>query len=445
MKSIRLTHTFVKSVTRPGRYGDGRGGLGLSLLVKKTVAGRCSKTWSQRLRINRKITTMGFGSYPVVTLADARIKALDNARRVYQGEDILKPPPIIPTVEEAFDIVIEQRRPSWKGENTEGTWDLTKRYCKPISSKPISEVKQKDVIDVLAPIWQEKPRMARAVRSNLSTVMIWAINREYRASNPATPATVQELGKQPPGSHHPSLPEDQLGSALAKIRDADAWWAEKYCLIFLAFTGVRSGEARKATWEQINLDSATWTIPGSRMKNSVIHKVPLSTQAVEILLYVREQTGRSEGVIFPPERGGHHINSPRLSHLMRKLEIPAVPHGDRSSVRNWAGGRADIAQPAAEMVLGHKQSKDIEKTYMTSDFFEHRRPIMQEWADFLTKTMGPTIGDEQKPQEKARIRPDPIRGKGTPATRKIRAAHASKAVTPAGACPEFPLTPYLVR
>ena len=116
MKSIRLTHTFVKSVTRPGRYGDGRGGLGLSLLVKKTVAGRCSKTWSQRLRINRKITTMGFGSFPVVTLADARIRALDNARRVNQGEDILKPPPIIPTVDEAFDIVIEQRRLLGKGK-----------------------------------------------------------------------------------------------------------------------------------------------------------------------------------------------------------------------------------------------------------------------------------------------------------------------------------------
>ena len=243
--------------------------------------------------------------------------------------------------------------------------------------------------------------MARAVRSNLSTIMIWAINREYRASNPATPATVKELGKQPPGSHHQSLPEDQLGSALAKIRDADAWWAEKYCLIFLAFTGVRSCEAREATWEQINLDSATWTIPGSRMKNSVIHKVPLSTQAVEILLYAREQTGRSEGVILPPQRGGHHMNSDRLSLLMRKLEIPAVPHGDRSSVRNWAGGRADIAQPAAEMVLGHKQGAQIVKTYMTSDFFEHRRPIMQEWADFLTQTMGPTIGDEQNSMNQA--------------------------------------------
>ena len=401
MKSIRLTHTFVKSVTRPGRYGDGRGGLGLSLLVKKTVAGRCSKTWSQRLRINRKITTMGFGSFPVVTLADARIRALDNARRVNQGEDILKPPPIIPTVDEAFDIVIEQLRPSWKGEKTGGTWDLTKRYCKPISSKPISEVKQQDVIDVLAPIWQKKPNTARRVRSNLSNIMVWAINREYRASNPATPAAVKELGKQPPGSHHPSLPEDQLGSALAKIRDADVWWAEKYCLIFLAFTGVRSGEAREATWEQINLDSATWTIPGSKMKNSIIHKVPLSTQAVEILLYAREQTGRSEGVIFPPQRGGHHMNSNNLSRLMRKLEIPAVPHGDRSSVRNWAGGRADIAQPAAEMVLGHKQDAQIVKTYMTSDFFEHRRPIMQEWADFLTQTMGPTIQVDQNSMNQA--------------------------------------------
>ena len=118
MKSIRLTHTFVKTVTRPGRYGDGRGGLGLSVLVRKTAAGRLSKTWSQRLRIGRKIATMGFGSFPVVTLADARKRALDNARRVYQGEDILKQPPIIPTVEEAFDIVIEQRHPSWKGERT---------------------------------------------------------------------------------------------------------------------------------------------------------------------------------------------------------------------------------------------------------------------------------------------------------------------------------------
>ena len=126
MKSTQLTHAFVKSVTRPGRYGDGRGGLGLSLLVKKNAAGGYSKTWSQRLRIGRKLTTRGFGSFPIVTLADARKRALDNARRVYHGEDILKPPPVIPTVNKAFDIVREQRRPSRKGEpKGERTMEIT--------------------------------------------------------------------------------------------------------------------------------------------------------------------------------------------------------------------------------------------------------------------------------------------------------------------------------
>ena len=391
LKSTRLTHTFVKSVTRPGRYGDGRGGLGLSLRVQPTAAGGWSKTWSQRIRIGRRLVTLGLGSFPVVTLATARERALDNARRVALGEDILKPPPSIPTVDEAFEIVIAQRRPSWKGKESEKYWRLVKRYCKPIGSKPVSDIRQKDVIDVLAPIWQEKPILARKVRSNLSTVMTWAINREYCTQNPAAPAVVQELGKQPPSSSHPSLEPDRLGSALALIRDANAHWAERYCLIFTAFTGVRNGEARGAAWAEINLDDATWTIPGERMKGRRTHKVPLSAQAVEILLYARDQTGRSEGVIFPPARRGHHMDSRRLSLLMKKLEIPAVPHGLRSSFSNWAGGRPHVPEAAAEMVLAHVPTEAVKKAYRTSDFFEHRRPIMQEWADFLTETMGPVI------------------------------------------------------
>ena len=331
-KSVRLTHTFVKSVNRPGRYGDGRGGRGLSLLVKPTQNGRWSKSWSQRLRINGKLHTLGLGAFPVVALADAREVALDNAKRAYKGEDILKPPPTIPTVNEAFDIVIEQRRHSWKGEYTEIAWRTSKRYCGLIGSKPVSEVRQKDVIDVLAPIWQKKPKMAREARSNLSTVMTWAIAREYRANNPAAPSTIKELGKQPARSHHASLAPDLLGSALALIRDADTWWAVQCCLIFVAFTGVRSGEARMATWNEINLEDLTWTIPGSRMKNGLIHRVPLSAQAVELLRHARDQTGRWEGVVFPAERGGgHHMVAPRLSHLMRKLDIPASPHGCRAS------------------------------------------------------------------------------------------------------------------
>ena len=412
MKSGRLTHTFVKSVkagNKPKRYGDGPGGHGLSLLVKETKTARSSKTWAQRIRINGKLKTLGLGSWPVVTLADVRATVLDNARRVARGEDILKPPPSIPTVtvDEVFDIVIDQRRPSWKGHATERNWRLSQKYCAPIGSKLVSEVRQKDVLDILTPIWQKKPTTARAIRSHLSTIMQWAINREYRISNPATPGVVQELGKQPPSSNHPSLPAKDLGSALALIRDADEWWAAKYCLIFAAFTGLRSGEVRMATWDEIDWEELTYTIPRARMKNGLEHKVPLSPQVIELLQHVRDQnTGRCEGLIFPPKRGADYMGDDILSSLMKKLDIPAPPHGFRQSFRNWAGGDPDIAQPAAEAVLAHKQGTKVERAYLTSDFFEHRLPIMDQWANFLTGTMGPIIsttpavsGEEQPEKE----------------------------------------------
>ena len=404
MASKRLTHTFIKSIKKPGRHSDGPAAFGLTILAKETKAGNLSKVWCQRIRINGGLRNLGLGSWPVVTLADAREKAFDNAQRVYKGEDILKPPPSIPTLDEAFELVIEQRRPSWKGNYTENAWRSSKRYCKPIGSKLISEVKQKDVIDILAPLWQEKPKTAREIRSNLSTVMQWAINREYRANNPAAPGVVQELGKQPPAVHHASLPSNDTGSGLALIRDADTWWAARYCLIFAVFTGVRSGEARMATWAEIDWENLILVIPGARMKNGLPHKVPLSPQVVELLQHVRNlNSGRCEGLIFPPERGDHYMAAARLSGLMKKLGIPATPHGFRAAFRNWAGGRADIAQPAAEAVLAHKQGTAVERAYLTSDFFEHRLPIMDQWADFITGTMGPIIspppavsGDEQQ-------------------------------------------------
>ena len=182
-----------------------------------------------------------------------------------------------------------------------------------------------------------------------------------------------------------------LGSALAKLRDADAWWAEKGCLLFIGFTCARSGEARMANWDEIDLDESTWTIPASHMKTDLEHRVPLSTQAKELLAHAREQTDPSENRIFPPQRGGEYIGNDRLSRLLRKLEIPTVPHGFRTSFRNWAEGRADIARPVAEMVLAHYPTDAVMKALMTSALFEKRQPLMQEWADFLTETMGTVI------------------------------------------------------
>ena len=155
----RLTHTFIKSVAKAGRYGDGYGGFGLSILVQPTKNGGLSKTWSQRLRLYiakaRQEFTRGLGSWPLVTLADAREKALSNARLVKQGVDIRKPEAHVPTVAEAFETVIALREPGWRGEKTKASWTISLGHCEQIASIPISQVTPSDVLKVISPLWHE--------------------------------------------------------------------------------------------------------------------------------------------------------------------------------------------------------------------------------------------------------------------------------------------------
>ena len=432
--SRRLTHTFVKSITTPGRYGAGRGGLGLSLLVKRTADGRrWSRTWSQRIRIGKNQHMIGLGSFPVMTLAMARERCLENARKVAQGEDILKPSPKIPTVAEAFEEVITERAPGWSSSKTRDSWYRSLAFSAKISSRLVSDVKPSDIRSVITPLWHPHPKTARELRGHLFGAMQWAVNQGYRDSNPASPGVTNGLGKQARPVHHKSLAHPLLGSALAQVSDSDAWWAEKACLIFLAFTGVRSGEVRLATWEEIDLDTATWTIPAPRMKNKIEHKVPLSTQAIQVLLHARDESGRSQGIIFPPQRGGQSMDAGRLSKLLKRLRLPFVPHGLRSSFRNWAASRPHIAHHTAEMVLAHTPEEAVVKAYLNDVFFEERQPVMQEWSDYLYQTMDPVDPVISTPHPQAKERTagkDP--SKATPARKKKTA----DAAPPADEIPE---------
>ena len=197
------------------------------------------------------------------------------------------------------------------------------------------------------------------------------------------------------------LPYPLLGNALAQVRDSDAWWGAKSWFAFLAFTCVRSEEARMATWNEINMDAATWSIPAARMKNRVAHRVPLSTQAQELLDHARAQTNPAENRIFPPMRGADYIAKDRLSLLLKKLEIPTTTHGMRSSFRNWAYERTTVARPIVEIALSFSPTDPIEKELGTSRFFEKHQVLVQDWADYLSQTMGPVIRADQKSKEKA--------------------------------------------
>ena len=122
---------------------------------------------------------------------------------------------------------------------------------------------------------------------------------EDRGNNPVGSGGSRRFGEVQPSPHGRCLDADELGEALAKIRDCDAWWAVKYCLIFMVLTCVRSGEARMATWDEVDWDNAVWTIPAIRMKTGIEHRVPLSAQAMEVLAYARKQGGGRQGAIFP--------------------------------------------------------------------------------------------------------------------------------------------------
>ena len=391
-----LTPHFVRTVTRPGRYGDGHGGFGLSLYVKPAAKGRISKSWNQRLPIEAGKRDTGLGAYPAVQLHSARQKALDNWQRVKAGEDILATlatlaaPIPTPTVSEMFDVVIATRRQGWRTKTTEKAWRRYQRRCKPILDKPVSEVTKADVNAIFDPIWHEIPADAKKTRIALHAVMEKAIIQGHRTDNPALPSITQGMGKQKPTTHHLSVRYTQLGKVIRLLKDADAPWAVKACLLFLVFTISRSRQAREATWDEIDFENATWTIPGSRMKSGLPHTVPLSSQAIDILIDAQDRTGSYHGLIFPPQANAKHIYPNELCDLLHSVGERAVPHGMRASFRNWSGRTPEISNEVAEAAMAHSHDRVV-AAYLTDDYVEERIDVMQLWGDFLTDTKKPVI------------------------------------------------------
>ena len=381
-----LTAAFVRTINRPGRYGDGRGGNGLSLLVKPTANGRWSKTWSQRVKIGGRATNVGLGSYPVITLAEARARALDNARAVAVGKDPRSGD--APTVAEAWDEVIRLRRPTWRDSGkSENQWRASFRdYVEPaLGSKRVSEVTTADLLTVLVPHWHERAETMRRVKQRLGAVLGWALAQGHRDDNPArSEALTAALPKQPAGGHQRALPPEDVPAAVAAIRAGTASPVVKLAVEFVVLTGCRSGEARNATWDEIAGD--TWTIPGERTKTGKPHRVPLSSKALTVLDEAR-RLGDGSALIFSAPRTGKPLSDNTLSKALRTAEIPATIHGMRASLRDWLAAEG-VPYELAEAVLAH-QPRGIAKSYRRDDLLEARRPLMERWAHHVTGQSNP--------------------------------------------------------
>ena len=246
-----LSAAFVRTIRRPGRYGDGRGGHGLSLLVKPTkIEGRLSKTWSQRIAINGRRVTIGLGSFPAVTLAESRRRVLKNRRHVAEGRDPRTPN--APTFREATEKVIAFHRAKWTPRSkTEKQWrNLFAAHVLPkIGDKRVDKITTAEVLAILSPLWHTKVETAKKVKRYITALTKWAVAQGYRTDNPADDRIRDALGKQTPNTQHMRcLHHSQIAPALRVLDASSAWRSTVLAIRFLALTATRSGEVRLAQW-----------------------------------------------------------------------------------------------------------------------------------------------------------------------------------------------------
>ena len=269
-----------------------------------------------------------------------------------------------------------------------GQTTLREYACPQLGGKGVDRITTADVMAVLLPIWTSKHATAQKVRQRIGTVMKWAIAQGYRNDNPAGDALTAALPKRSAaGRHQRALPHAGVADAIAAVRASAAWAGLKLVFEFLVLTATRSAEARLAAWDEIDLDARVWTLPAARTKAGREHRVPLCSRAVEILddarrLGVGRTGGAAAGLVFPTQRG-KAIADARLSGVLHQLGIGAVPHGFRSSFRDWASERTDHPREVVEAALAHVVRNRTEAAYARSDLFERRRRLMDDWMNYL--------------------------------------------------------------
>ena len=379
----------IDSISKPGRYGDGDG-------LYLNVAPSGTKSWVQRMVINSRRRDIGLGSYPAVSLVQARSLAANNHTAVSEGRDPLaekqaakeavrNPAPSVPTFAQAAVAVIDLHRPTWSNPKHADQWRSTlQTYAFPvIGTKTVDEITPFDALAVLEPIWTAKPETASRVRQRMETVMDWAVTHGYRFDNPAGRALLRVLprvNREP--NHHTALPYSQVGWAVSRVRESNSHLLTKLAFEFLVLTAARSGEVRQANWGEILWDRRTWEIPAVKMKARRYHRVPLSDRAMEILHEAWLVSG-PDGLVFPTEPGGGAASDMTYNVMMRRLGIPAVPHGFRSSFTDWVDEQHADYSNAADKALAHEEKNKTRRAYRRTDLFEKRIVLMQKWADYV--------------------------------------------------------------
>ncbi|MXX78195.1 MAG: tyrosine-type recombinase/integrase [Gemmatimonadales bacterium] len=373
-----LSAAFVRAAP-PGRYCDGN-----TLYLFERDCG--ARSWVQRLVIRGRRHDLGLGSVALISLAEARVKARTNRKLAREGGDPIaerRRSRHVPTFADAAARVLEQKQAGWRSEKHGRDWmSSLHRYAFPrIGKVAVSEVTSADLLEILSPIWYTKAATARVVLQRIRSVLDWAVAMEFRTGNPCDRLR-PVLGSQHRVIRHMrALPHREVASAIRAVRGSSRSAAGPLAFEFLVLTVARWGEVRWAEWEEIDDDARVWTVPAARMKAKREHRVPLCPRALEILARARKLDGHSPFVF---SRGGAKpLSEKTLRRLLHRHEIGAVPHGFRSSFRDWAAENTDHPREVVEAALAHVVQNKVEAAYRRTDLFERRRHLMNDWAAYL--------------------------------------------------------------
>ena len=388
---MALTAAKVKALTKPGMHHDGRG-----LYLRVAPGG--SKGWMLRATIDGRRRDIGLGGYSSVSLARARQLADGHRLAVAEGRDPLaeKRREKMPTFREAAETVHAANLPRWRnGKHTDQWINTLRTYAfSVIGNLRLDRITRRDVLAVLTPIWTTKPETARRVRQRIRTVLKWAMAHEFVEHNAAGEGIDGALpAMRRFKAHHRALPYAEIPAALETIDASTAGMAAKLCLRFLILTAARSGEARGATWSEMDLDNRLWTIPGERMKSGAEHRVPLSDAALAVL-HEALPLGDDSGRVFPsPRKRGSPLSDMALTECLRRVGLAdlATTHGFRSAFRDWAAESTNAPHAVMERALAHTVADAVEAAYARSDLLERRRALMAEWGHFVTGNTGAKV------------------------------------------------------
>ena len=386
----RLSVQKVNKPLTPGRYGDGGG---LWLQVKPGG----SKSWLLRYMHKGRARAMGLGPVELVGLAEVRDRAREARKLLLDGVDPIEArrrqrqagettAARATTFADAVERYLASHERSWRNEKHRAQWRATlATYALPeLGALSLSDIDTPLVLKVLSSIWSQKPETASRLRGRIEAVLAWGIAQGLRPGpNPAQwknhlAKLLPPRARMAPVKHHAAMPYGELPDFMAKLSGHEGISA--LALRFTIFTAARTGEAIGARWSEIDGEARIWTVPGPRMKAGRPHRVPLSDRAVEILAALPRIADCD--YLFPGASAGRHLSNMAMLELTRGLCPGYVPHGFRSTFKDWATETTSHPREAVELALAHRVGDAVERAYLRGDLFQKRRALMDDWADF---------------------------------------------------------------